>query len=103
MIVKQIKGNYSVYNSRLGRYRETVLDLINDLLECNFSEIPRRQNLQAHYLATFASTCNLPFHLNHMYTAEVKHRPIIPENLKYSQIFSQDQQIFHFLNNEGEF
>ena len=38
-----------------------------------------------------------------MYTAEVKHGPIIPDNLKYQQIFSQDQQIYHFLNNEGEF
>ena len=54
LIVKQIKGEYLVYNPRLGRYRETVLDFINDLLECNFSAIPRRQNLQAHSLATFA-------------------------------------------------
>ena len=50
LIVKQIKGDYSVYNPRLSRYRETILDLINDLLECNFSTIPRRQNLQAHSL-----------------------------------------------------
>ena len=38
-----------------------------------------------------------------MYTAKVKHKTIIPENLKYWQIFSQDQQIYHFMNNEGEF
>ena len=47
LIVKQINGEYSVYNPRLGRYRETVLDLIDDLLECNFSAIPRKKNLQA--------------------------------------------------------
>ena len=61
LIVKQIKGEYFVYNHRLGQYRETVLYFIDDLLECNFSTIPRRKNLQAHSLATFASTCNLPF------------------------------------------
>lgn len=61
LIVKQINGEYSVYNPRLGWYREIVLDLIDDLLECNFSAIPRKQNLQAYSLATFASTCNLPF------------------------------------------
>ena len=61
LIVKQINGEYSVYNPRLSRYRETVLDLIDDLLESNFSAIPRKQNLQAHSLETFASTCNLPF------------------------------------------
>ena len=102
LIVNKINGEYSVYNPKIGWYREIVLDLIDDLLECNFSAIPGKQNLQAHSLATFASTCNLPFQPNHMYTTEVKHRPIIPENLKYWQIFSQDQQIYHFMNNEGE-
>ena len=28
---------------------------------------------------------------------------MIRDNLKYWQIFSQDQQIYHFMNNEGEF
>ena len=37
------------------------------------------------------------------YTAEIKHRPIVPDNVKYWQIFSEDQQIYHFLNNEHEF
>jgi len=80
-----------------------VTNLTNDLLECKFAAIPRKQNIQAHYLANFASTCNLPFQPTHRYTAEVKHRPIIPDNLKYWQIFSQDEQIYHFLNNEEEF
>ena len=68
-----------------------------------FSAIPRKKNLQAHSLATFASTCNLPFQPNHKYNVEVKHRPIIPDNLKYWKIFSQDQNIYHFMNNEDEF
>ena len=79
-----------------------MLDLIDELLEYNFSAIPRKQNIQAHSLETFSSTCNLPFQPNHKYSVEVKHRPIIPDNLKYWQIFSQDQQIYHFMNNEGE-
>ena len=41
LIVKQINGEYSIYNPRVGRYRETVLDLIDYLLECNFFAIPR--------------------------------------------------------------
>ena len=59
--------------------------------------------MQSHSLATFASTCKLPFHPNHQYTAEVRQRPIIPENLKCWQIFSQDSQIYDFMNVEGEF
>ena len=59
--------------------------------------------MQAHNLATFASTCRLPFQPNHHYIAEVRHKPKIPDNLKYWQIISQDSQIYNFMNSEGEF
>jgi len=72
-------------------------------LETDFAAIPREQNMQAHSLATFASTCKLPFQPSHQYTTEVRHRPVIPDNLKYWQIFSQDSQIYDFMNAEGEF
>jgi len=103
MIIKQISGEYSINNPRLGRYRDIVLDLIKDLLESNFAAIPRKQNMQAHNLATFASTCKFAFQPNHQYTIEVRHRPVIPNNLKYWHIFSQDSHIYDFMNNEGEF
>ena len=77
--------------------------MVNDLLECKFVTIPRKQNLQAHWLATFTSTCNIPFQPIHKYTSEIKYRPIIPDNVKYWKIFSEDEQIYNFLNNEGEF
>lgn len=57
--------------------------------------------MQAHSLATFASTCRLPFQPNHQYTVEVRHRPTILHNLKYCQNFSQDSQIYNFINAEG--
>jgi len=64
----------------LARYRDTTKDLVEDLLESKFAIIPRKQNLQAHCLATFASTCNPPFSPIQKYTAEIKHRPIVPDN-----------------------
>ena len=70
-------------NPRLSQYKETILDLIKDLLETNFAAIPRKQNMQAHSLDTFARTCKLPFQPNHQYTVEVRHRPVIPSNKKY--------------------
>jgi len=45
LIIKQINGEYSVNNPRLGRYRDTILDLIKDLLESNFVAILRKQNM----------------------------------------------------------
>lgn len=59
--------------------------------------------MQSHSLVTFASTCKLPFHPNHQYTAEVKQRFVTIDNLKYWNIFSQDSQIYDFMNAEGEF
>ena len=61
LITKQIKGEYSINNPRLSQYRVTILDLTKDLLEIDFAAIPRKQNMQGHSLATFASTCKLPF------------------------------------------
>ena len=61
LIIKQFKGEYLVNNPRLSHYRETILDLINSFLEIDFVFIPRKQNMQAHSLATFASTCRFPF------------------------------------------
>ena len=43
LIVKLIRGKYSIYNTRLSKYRETILDLISELLECDFAAIPRKQ------------------------------------------------------------
>ena len=82
LVIKQVNGDYSIHNTRLARYRDAAIDLCDDLLECKFATIPRKQNLQAHCLATFASTCSLPFQPTHRYIAEVKYRPIVPENVK---------------------
>jgi len=45
LIIKEINGKYSVNNPRLGQYRETILDLIKDLMETNFTLIPKKQNV----------------------------------------------------------
>ena len=83
LVIKQINVEYFVHNPRLSRYRDAESDMVDDLLESKFVIIPRNQNLQAHFLATFASTCNLPFQTTHRYTAKVKYRPIVPDNVKY--------------------
>jgi len=103
LIIKQNNGEYFVNNPRLSQYIETIQDLIKDLLETNFAAIPRKKNMQAHNLAAFSSTCKFPFQPNHQSTREVRHRLVIPKKLKYWHIFSQDSQIYNFINAEGEF
>ena len=72
-------------------------------METKLAKIPRRHNLQAHSLAMFASTCKLPFEPNHQFTAEIRHRPAIPDNLKNWKVFDGDKKINNFLTLDEEF
>jgi ribonuclease HI len=103
LIIKQIKGKYLTRDPRLGYYRGTVIEILNTFLETQLATIPRKHNMQAHSLAMFASTCKLPFQPNHQYTAEIRHRPAIPDNLKNWQVFDSDEQINNFLTLDEEF
>ena len=44
-----------------------------------------------------ASTFKIPIYLNTKYTIEVKDRPTIPNNVKYWQVFEDDDHIESFL------
>lgn len=97
LIVKKINGVYLTRDPRLGFYIGTIVEILNTFLETKIVAIPRKHNMQAHILAMFASTYKFPFQPNHQYTAEVMHRPAIPNNLKNYQVLENDNQINHFL------
>ena len=67
-----------------------MMDYINlalDILEC-FDEYQmfiflRSQNVIADTFVVAASTFRIPIYPNTKYTIEVKHRPTIPDNVKY--------------------
>ena len=79
------------------------MEILNTFLESQLTKIPRKHNLHAHILATFASTCKLPFETNHHFTAEIKNRLAIPDNVKNWQVFENDIQINNFLTLKEEF
>ena len=81
LIIQQINGECSTKDPRLKQYRETVVEILNTFLQAQLAKIPRKQNLHAHSLAMFASTCKLPFGPNHQFTTEIRHRPAIPDNI----------------------
>lgn len=103
LIIQQIKGKFLTNDPRLREYRETTIEILNTFLETQLAKIPRKHNLQSHSLAMFASTCKLPFEPNHQFTAEIRHRPAIPDNVKKCQVFDSDNQINNFLTLEREF
>jgi len=103
LIIQQIKGNFVANDSRMRAYRATASELLSTFSDVELAKIMREHNIHAHSLATFASTCRLPFGPSHHFTAEVKHRPSIPNNVENWQVFKDDVQINKFLTLEGEF
>jgi len=103
LIIQQMKGNFVTNDLRLRAYRGAAIEIINTFSESQLTKIPRKHNLHAHSLATFASTCKLPFEPNHHFTAEIKHRPAVPDNLNNWQVFESDTQINNFLTLKEEF
>lgn len=65
LIIQQIKGTFVTNDPRLRSYSLAVTDLLNNFLEYQLTKIPRSHSLHVHSLATFASTCKLPFGPNH--------------------------------------
>ena len=103
LVIKQIKAVYMTKDPRLSFYKGTIIEILNTFLETKVVVIPRKHNMQARSLAMFASTCKIPFKPSHQYTAEFRHRPAIPDNLKNWQVFTNEQQINNFLTLEEEF
>ena len=98
-----MKGNFVTNDQRLRAYRKATNEILNTFSESQLTKISRSHNLHAHSLATFASTCKLPFEPNHHFTAEIKHRPAVPNNIKGWQVFENDAQINNFLTLQQEF
>jgi ribonuclease HI len=103
LIIKQIKGEYAAKHPRLRAYRNVVLDALQCFTEIDLQVMPRGQNILADGLATSAATCKIPFHPTRKYTVEVKCRPTVPDNIRYWQVFGNDDQIEDFLQCKNDF
>ena len=55
--------------------------------------VPKEQNAIADALAVSTSLFKIPIHPNKKYEIEVKHKPVVPGNLKYWQVFEDDKQV----------
>ena len=87
LVINQVNGIYQSKHPRLRAYRNIVIDLLEEFSEYNLSKIPRGQNLIVDALATSAFVFKIPIFPNKKYDIEVKHRPTIPDNIKYWQVF----------------
>jgi len=103
LVIQQMKGNFVTNDNRMRAYRNVATNILSAFTDFQLDKISRNHNIRAHSLATFASTCNLPFGPNHHFIAEIKHRPTVPNNVRDWQVFENDTQINNFLTLEHEF
>lgn len=103
LVLRQVIGTYQAKHPRMRDSRNMVLDMLEGFEEYQIIIIPRSQNAIADTYAVVASTFRIPIHPNTKYTIEVKHRPAIPNNVKYWQVFEDDDHIESFLTLTDEF
>lgn len=104
LIVKQVINICQTKHPRLRAYRNEVLDVIEQFFfGFNITAIPRHQNMHADSLVVSANSFETPQPTLLEYQTQVKYRPSIPDNLKYCQIFEDDEQLKFFLQVIEEF
>jgi hypothetical protein len=82
---------YQSKNPRLRAYIILVLDLLEEFSEYNLSVIPRGKNQIVDALATSASVFKITIFPNRKYEIEVQHWPVVPDNIKYWQVFEDEK------------
>lgn len=103
LIIKQVKGEYQVKLPRLRAYKNAVLDILKIFPEYTLTAVPRMQNLISNSLATTTSNLKVPMNSSNKFEIHVKHRPVVPDNLRYWQVFWDDNEINAFLQGDGKF
>jgi len=65
--------------------------------------VPHIKNSIADALVKAASSLKIPMNPRNKFEIHVKHRPSIPDNQRYWQVFQDDEDIKDFLQNKGKF
>ena len=84
-------------------YRNAVPDILNMFPKYTLTTVPRSQNIIAESLATVASNLKIPMNSSNKFEIHVKHRPSVPDNLRYWKFFWVEKEINRFFQNEGKF
>ena len=91
LIIIQVKGIYQTKHPIMRAYRNLSLDLLENFKEITITLIPREKNGIANVLDTSTSVLKIPIHPNKKYEIDVKHKPVIPDNIMYWQVFEDDK------------
>jgi hypothetical protein len=84
-------------------YSNLVLDLLEGFSEYDLFAIPREKNQITDTLSTLALVFKIPTFPPKKYEIKVKHRPVVPGNIKHWKVFDDDKQVEIFLLMSDEF
>lgn len=82
LVIKQVKGEYQANHLQMRAYRNVVLDILSIFPEYTLKAVPQTQNIIADSLATAASNLKIPMNSSNKFEIHVKHRPVVPDNLR---------------------
>jgi ribonuclease HI len=103
LIIQQVNKSFQDKHVRLKDYRDEVLNVIDVFTEFKISYIPRAMNQLADSLVVSTSTFIPPLPPKLNYEVQVKYRPSLPDNVKFSQVFEDDAELSRFLGLIDEF
>ena len=98
-----MEGAYQTKDVKMRAYRNLVLDMLEKFQAHTFSIKTRDQKSIVDSLAVSASLFIIPTHSSEKYEVEVRHRPVIPDNIINWQVFEDDQQVRNFIELKEEF
>lgn len=103
LVIRQVKGEYQAKHTRMRAYKNAVLDILKMFPAYTLIAVPRSQNIIVDSLAIAVSNLKIPMNSSNKFEIHVKHRPTVLDNLRYWQVFWDDNEINAFLQNEGKF
>jgi ribonuclease HI len=97
LIIQQVNKSFQAKHVRLKAYRDEVLEAIKNFADFKISFVPRAMNEVADSLAVSACAFIPPLPHKLSYEIQIRHRPSLPDNVKFWKVFEDDAELTRFL------
>jgi ribonuclease HI len=103
LIIQQVNKSFQAKHVRLKAYRDEVLEAIKSFADFKITFVPRAMNEVADSLAVSACAFIPPLPHKLSYEIQIRHRPSLPDNVKFWKVFEDDVELTRFLAVVDEF
>jgi ribonuclease HI len=103
LIIQQVNKSFQAKHVRLKAYRDEVLEAIKNFAYFKITFVPRAMNELDNSLVVSSCAFIPPLPHKLSYEIQVKHRPSLPDNVKFWKVFEDDAELTRFLAVIDEF